>query len=81
MDDLRHLMDALRALAREPATDANRLPVAEMRINEYLWSLQGGARQSAIERLRDAIRTEANARPTESEFWHSAEEYISTLKR
>ena len=73
--ELRELMEVLRHLARDPSV--NRLPLAEIRINEYLRSQP--ARQSAIARLRDAIRAEPKERAIVSEFWRSVEEYISAL--
>ena len=75
--ELRELMEVLRHLARDPSV--NRLPLAEIRINEYLRSQHDSARQSAIARLRDAIRAEPRERAIVSEFWSSVEEYISTL--
>jgi hypothetical protein len=78
MDDrLRHLIATLRHLARYP--NVNRLPLAERRIDEYLHLHDGGARQSALESLRDTIRAEPREQPIDSEFWQSMEEYISTL--
>jgi hypothetical protein len=76
--ELRELMEVLRHFARDASV--NRLALAEIRISEYLRSQQGGAaQQTAIERLRDAIRAEPKERALQSEFWRSVEEYISTL--
>ena len=76
--ELRELMEVLRLLARY--RNANRLALAEIRINEYLRSQQGGAaQQTAIERLRDAIRAEPKERALQSEFWRLVEEHVSTL--
>ena len=60
--------------------NGNRLPAAEMQINEYIRSLQRSVRQSTFAILRDAFIAEAEARPEESEFWEMVEEYVSTLK-
>ena len=77
MDDrLRIVMSTLRHLAIVGAV--NRLPSAEICINEYLKS-QHGAPKSVLESLRDAICAEPKEQPVESEFWSSMEEYISTL--
>ena len=73
--ELRELMEVLRHLARDASV--NRLALAEIRIHEYLRSEP--AQQSAIERLRDAIRAEPKERALQSEFWRLVEEYISTL--
>jgi hypothetical protein len=76
--ELRELMEVLRHLAR--AASVNRLALAEIRIDEYLRPLLGAARETALERLRNAIRAEPNGRPIESEFWSWVEEYISTIE-
>jgi hypothetical protein len=73
--ELRESMEVLRHLARY--RNANRLALAEIRISEYLRSQPG--QQTAIERLRDAIRAEPKERALQSEFWRLVEEYISTL--
>jgi hypothetical protein len=73
--ELRELMEVLRHLARYP--NVNRMALAEIRINEYLRSQP--PQQTALERLRDAIRVEPKERALQSEFWRLVEEYISTL--
>jgi hypothetical protein len=73
--ELRELMEVLRLLARY--RNANRLALAEIRINEYLRSQP--AQQTAIEGLRDAIRAEPKELALQSEFWRLVEEHISTL--
>jgi len=73
--ELRELMEVLRHLAGY--SNVNRLALAEIRINEYLRSQP--AQQTAIERLRDAIRAEPKERSLQSEFWRLVEEHISTL--
>ena len=73
--ELRELMEVLRHLAAY--RNVNRLALAEIRINEYLRSQP--AQQTAIDRLRDAIRAEPKDRALHSEFWRVMEEYISTL--
>ena len=73
--ELRELMEVLRHLARNASV--NRLALAEIRIDEHLRSRP--AQQTAIDGLRDAIRAEPKERALQSEFWRSAEEYISTL--
>jgi hypothetical protein len=73
--ELRELMEVLRHLARY--RNINRLPLAEIRIGEYLRSQP--AQQAALERLRDAISAEPKERALQSEFWRLVEEYISTL--
>jgi hypothetical protein len=75
MMELRELMEVLRHLAGY--RNVNRLALAEIRINEYLRSQPG--QQTAIERLRDAIRAEPKELALQSEFWRLVEEYISTL--
>jgi hypothetical protein len=65
--ELQELMEVLRHLAGY--RNVNRLVLAEIRIGEYLQSRQGIARQTAIERLRDAIRAEPKEHALESEFW------------
>jgi len=75
--ELRELMEVLRHLAGY--RNVNRLVLAEIRIGEYLQARQGVARQTAIERLRDAIRAEPKESALQSEFWRLVEEYISTL--
>jgi hypothetical protein len=73
--ELPELMEVLRHLAGY--RNVNRLPLAEIRINEYLRSQP--VQQTAIERLRHAIRVEPKVRALQSEFWRLVEEYISTL--
>ena len=73
--ELRELMEVLRHLARYP--NVNRMALAEIRINEYLRSQPG--QQTAIERLRDAIRAEPKERALQSEFCRLVEEHVSTL--
>jgi hypothetical protein len=73
--ELRELMEVLRHLAGY--RNVNRLPLAEIRISEYVRSQP--AQQIAIERLRDAIRAEPKVRALQSEFWRLVEDYISTL--
>jgi len=75
--ELRELMEVLRHLAGY--RNVNRLALAEIRIGEYLQARQGVARQTAIERLRDAIRAEPKERALQSEFWRLVEEHVSTL--
>jgi hypothetical protein len=73
--ELRELMEVLRHLAAY--RNVNRLALAEIRINEYLRSQP--IQETALERLRDAIRAEPKERALQSEFWRVVEEYISTL--
>ena len=64
-------MDALRALAKQPASD-NRNRVGEYRINEYLYGEEGPLR-SALERLRNEIAKEGDG-----EFWIVMQNYVQT---
>jgi hypothetical protein len=73
--ELRELMEVLRQLAGY--RNVNRMPLAEIRIDEYLRSQPD--QQTAVERLRDAIRAEPKQPALQSEFWRLVEEYISTL--
>jgi hypothetical protein len=75
MDRFESLIAALRKLATDPRLDEyKRLLGAERAIKDYIHFHQGTDRQSALERLRDAARTKAAKRPSESDFWISVED-------
>ncbi len=76
------LIDALRKLASDLSLDEyERLLGAEQAIKSYIHPYQGTDRQSAVERLRKAVRTEAAKRLGESDFWTSVEDIASQLSK
>ena len=78
MEHLEKCIEALRVLASSPLTEVNRLPVAEMRINDYVRP-EIAALRSSLERLLDACKFEAEARPTEDAFWNGVRDYLISL--
>ena len=58
-------------LKRQPNAESVGLLTAEREINEYLSTLDGLARQSELERIREAALMEAKERPKENNFWTS----------
>ena len=82
MDRFESLAGALRKLAMDPSLDEyKRLLGAERAIKNYIHSYQGTDRQSAVERLRKAVRTEAAKRLGESDFWTSVEDIASQFSK
>jgi hypothetical protein len=78
MEHLQKCIEALQVLAASQLTEVNRLPVAEMRINEYVRP-EIAALRSSLERLIDAWKIEAEARPTEDAFWSTVRDYLVPL--
>jgi len=74
MDRLRNCMDTLRVLARQPDA-TSRVRLAEIRINEYLGP-DAAVLRSWGERLAEAIRVEAQVRPSEGIFWSVVRVYV-----
>jgi hypothetical protein len=80
MDRFESLIAALRKLATDPHFEEHkRLLGAERAIKDYVHFYQGTDRQSALERLREAARTKAAKRPSESDFWISVEDIATQL--
>jgi hypothetical protein len=72
MDRLETRIDALRALAKQPGSEVNRIPLAELQINEYVQA-EVTALRSRLERMREAIGAEG-----ESLFWTTVREYLQS---
>jgi hypothetical protein len=77
MDRLLNCVDALRVLARQPSPQANRVRVAEIRINEYLGP-DVRALRPALEHLAKAISIAAEEHPNERAFWTVVQEYVGS---
>jgi hypothetical protein len=75
MDRLTICMDTLRALARHP-DDANRVLVAERRINEYLKGEARPALKASLEKLSDAIDREAEPFQGTYHFWIVVQHFV-----
>jgi len=67
----------LGVLAKEPETEVNRLPVAELRVNEYLRP-DVVALRSSLERLSNVVSTEAEKRSGEGFFWSGVRDYVNS---
>jgi hypothetical protein len=82
MDRFESLIAALRKLATDPQFEEyKRLLVAERAIKDYVHFYQGTDRKSVLERLREAARSKAAKRPSESDFWISVEDIASQLSK
>ena len=82
MDRFESLIAALRKLATDLKLDEyKRLLGAERAIKDYIHFYQGTDRQSALERLREAVRSKAAKRPSECDFWTSVEDVASRLSK
>jgi hypothetical protein len=68
---LRVCMDALRVLADQPASELNRMPLAERLIDDYLRH-----KDASFERLMDAINAKG-----EDLFWITMREYVQSRLR
>jgi hypothetical protein len=68
---LRTCIELLRRLADQPASETNRLLLAERYIDEYL-----RAKDASPERLMDAINAEG-----EDPFWITMREYVQSRLR
>jgi hypothetical protein len=80
MDKLQRCIEVLRALAPDDAM-GNRRYAAELPVNHFI-STELQALQSSIERLRKAVRKEAEKTPSESAFWNDeVMDYVETLLR
>jgi hypothetical protein len=64
-------IEALRVLADQPATEFNRVPLAERHIDEYL-----RAKDASLQLLLDAINAEGG-----DDFWITVGEYVQSLMR
>jgi hypothetical protein len=80
MDKLQRCIEVLRALAPDDVV-GNRTYAAELPVNHFI-SAELQTLRSSLERLRKAIRNEAEKRPSESAFWNDdVLEYVETLLR
>jgi hypothetical protein len=78
MDKLQRCVEVLRALAPDDAM-GNRRYAAELPVNHFISTELQTLRRS-LERLRKAVRDEAEKRPTESAYWNDdVLEYVETL--
>ena len=77
MQRLRTCIDALRFLAKQPDT-GNRLLVAELRVEEYLRPDDAAAVRSSLESLDQAVRIEAERRPSQRSFWDGVLDLIAS---
>ena len=77
MDRLQKCIEILRVLAKQPEYEANRLRIAEWRINEYLRP-DVVALRSSLERLGNAASAEAEMHPSESSFWGGVQDYVGS---
>jgi hypothetical protein len=68
---LQTCMDALRVLADQPASELNRVPLAERLIDDYI-----RYSDASLERLMDAINAKG-----EDPFWIIMGEYVQSRMR
>jgi len=81
MDKLQRCIEVLRGLSPDDAVVGNRTYAAELPVNHFI-SKELQALRSSLERLRKAVRKEAEKNPSDSTFWNDdVLEYFETLLR
>src|SRR5580704_6002778 len=80
MAKLQRCIEVLRALSPDDVV-GNRTYAAELPVNHFI-SKELQALRSSLERLRKAVRKEAEKNPSDSTFWNDdVLEYVETLLR
>jgi|HubBroStandDraft_6_1064221.scaffolds.fasta_scaffold736024_1 hypothetical protein len=81
MDKLQRCIEVLRGLSPDDAVVGNRTYAAELPVNHFI-SKELQTLLSSLERLRKAVRKEAEKNPSDSAFWNDdVLEYVETLLR
>jgi hypothetical protein len=75
MDRLKICMDSLRLLARQSQSDVNCVPLAELRIKEFLQA-ESATPRSSLGRLCVAIEREAEPFRGSNHFWIVVQEFV-----
>jgi hypothetical protein len=72
---IKTFVDALRIIAKDSSAADVGLLTAERRVREFL-DQYGGDPQMAIGEITKVVRAEAEANPSQREFWKAVEEYV-----
>jgi hypothetical protein len=72
---IKTLIDALSKVAKEPNATDDGLRAAQRHVQEFL-DQYGGDPYVGIGEVNKAVRAEAEASPSEKDFWKAVEEYV-----